>query len=99
MGGESTLAQAAAVAGTIAGLLSTGAFLPQAWRIVQRRSADDVSLAMYLAVIAASVLWIFYGWVNGSMALLVTNVCIGVIACLIVALKIRYSRPTSASRR
>ena len=99
MGEDSGIAQAAAIAGTIAGLLSTGAFLPQAWRILQRRSADDVSLAMYLAVIAASLLWIFYAWANGSTALLVTNVFIGLIACLIAALKIRYSRVTSASRR
>ena len=82
----------ATVAGTIGGLLSVGAFLPQAYRIVQLRSARDVSLAMYVVIVVASALWIFYAWVRGSTELLVTNVVIGVIALAIVALKIRYGR-------
>jgi MtN3 and saliva related transmembrane protein len=80
----------AAWAGTIGGLLSVGAFLPQAWRIVQRRSAADVSLTMYLTIIVACALWMFYAWVHESMELLVTNAVIAAIAVLIVVLKLRY---------
>lgn len=71
-------------------MLSVGAFLPQAWRIFRRRSAADVSLAMYLTIIAACALWIFYAWVHDSMELLVTNVVIAAIALLIVGLKLHY---------
>lgn len=80
----------AAWAGTIGGLLSVGAFLPQAWRISQRRSAADVSLAMYVTIIVACALWVFYAWVHQSMELLVTNVVIAAIALVIVGLKLRY---------
>ncbi len=80
----------AALAGTVGGILSVGALLPQAWRIVQRRSAADVSLAMYLTIVVACALWIFYAWVHDSTELLVTNVVIAVIALGIVALKLRY---------
>ena len=71
-------------------MLSVAAFLPQAWRIIQRRSAADVSLAMYLTIIVGCALWIFYAWVHDSMELLVTNVVIVAIALLIVVLKLRY---------
>ena len=80
----------AAIAGTLGGLLSVGAFLPQAWRIVQRRSAADVSLAMYLTIIVACALWIFYAYVHESTELLVTNAVIALIAIFIAVLKLRY---------
>ena len=35
-----TLAELASVAGTVGGVLSVGAFLPQAYRILQRTSQD-----------------------------------------------------------
>jgi uncharacterized protein with PQ loop repeat len=57
---------------------------------VQRRSAADVSLAMYLTIVVACALWIFYAWVHESMELLVTNAVIAAIALLIVGLKLRY---------
>jgi MtN3 and saliva related transmembrane protein len=80
----------ATLAGTIAGVLSVAAFVPQAWRIFRRKSAGDVSLAMYLALIAASLLWMFYAWALGSMPLLLTNLVIALIAILIAVLKVRH---------
>ena len=79
------------LAGTVAGILSVVAFIPQAWRIVRRKSAADVSLAMYVTLIAASALWMFYAWMLGSMPLFFTNLVIGAIAVLIALLKIRHS--------
>jgi MtN3 and saliva related transmembrane protein len=84
------LMELAAVAGTIGGILSVGAFVPQAYRIWKRRSAGDISLSMYLAIVAASVLWMFYAYVYGATALFLTNAVIGVIALLIAALRVRY---------
>ena len=86
------LRSVAAIAGSVAGTLSVGAFLPQAYRILQRRSAADVSLSMYLTIIAGCVLWIFYAWVHDSMQLLVTNVVIAAIAFGIVLLRLRFGR-------
>jgi MtN3 and saliva related transmembrane protein len=80
----------ATLAGTVAGVLSVAAFVPQAWRIFRRKSADDVSLAMYLALIAASLLWMFYAWAINSMPLFFTNLVIGAIALLIALLKVRH---------
>jgi MtN3 and saliva related transmembrane protein len=80
----------AVLAGTVAGFLSVIAFVPQAWRIVRRKSAADVSLAMYVTLIAASALWMYYAWTLGSMPLFFTNLVIGVIAVLIALLKIRH---------
>ena len=82
----------AAVAGTIGGILSVSAFLPQAYRIWRRRSAGDISLTMYLAIVFASVLWMFYAHVYGATALFITNAIIGVVALLIAGLRMRYGQ-------
>jgi MtN3 and saliva related transmembrane protein len=82
----------ATLAGTVGGMLSVGAFLPQAWRIYRRRSAADVSLAMYLSIVVACALWMFYAYIRGSVELFVTNLVIAAIAIVIVMLKLRYGR-------
>jgi MtN3 and saliva related transmembrane protein len=84
------LGSLATLAGIVGGALSVGAFLPQAWRIFRRRSAVDVSLTMYLAIITASLLWMFYGYVHGSVELFLTNLIICAIAIVIAVLRIRY---------
>jgi len=80
----------ATLAGTVAGVLSVAAFVPQAWRIFRRKSASDVSLAMYVTLTVASLLWMFYAWAFGSMPLFFTNLVIGAIAVLIALLKVRH---------
>jgi MtN3 and saliva related transmembrane protein len=80
----------AMLAGTVGGILSVGAFLPQAWRIFRRRSAVDVSLAMYLTIIVSAALWMFYAYVHGSTELFVTNLVIALIAVVIAVLRVRY---------
>ena len=78
------------LAGRVAGFLSVVAFVPQAWRIIRRKSAADVSLAMYLTLIVASALWMYYAWTLGSMPLFFTNLVIGAIAVFIAVLKVRH---------
>lgn len=82
----------AAIAGTLGGILSVGAFLPQAYRIVQRRSATDVSLTMYVAIVVGCLLWMYYAYAVGSVQLFVTNLIILMIALVIVGLRLRYGR-------
>jgi MtN3 and saliva related transmembrane protein len=84
------LGSLATIAGTVGGILSVGAFLPQAYRILQRRSAVDVSLSMYVAIMVASVLWMFYAYVHGSVELFATNLAIFAVAIVIASLRIRY---------
>jgi len=81
----------ATAAGTLGGLLSVSAFIPQAVRIARRRSATDVSAVMYLAIVVASFLWMFYAWVRESLELFLTNLVIAIIAIIIIGLRIRYA--------
>ena len=91
------LTQAGSIAGTIGGICSIGAFFPQAYRILQRRSASDISLLMYVTIIVGCALWMFYAYVFGLPALFWTNVAITAIALVIVGLRLRYGRESKAS--
>ena len=61
--------QAGSIAGTIGGICSIVAFFPQAYRIIQRRSASDISLLMYITIITGAALWMFYSYVFSLAAL------------------------------
>jgi MtN3 and saliva related transmembrane protein len=82
----------AGLAGSLGGLCSVGAFFPQIYRIVSRRSADDVSFSMYIIIMFGAALWIFYAYMNDSTALLVTNVAIFIIGAVIAGLRLRFGR-------
>ncbi len=74
--------------GIIAACLTTFSFLPQAFRIWRSRSARDVSLAMYLMMTSGTVLWLAYGLLIGSVALIAAN-CAGLLLVgSVLALKV-----------
>ena len=76
--------------GTIAGCLSTAAFVPQAWQIWKTKSARDVSWAMYAVLIAGVALWIVYGLRREALPLVLTNGVILLVALLILAMKRKF---------
>jgi len=62
------------VLGSVAGCLTTLAFLPQVLQTWRSRSAGDLSL-IWLATFSSGVLlWLVYGWVLHSWPIVATNV-------------------------
>ena len=62
------------VIGFIAAACTTFAFVPQAIRVWRTRSVEDISLAMYLILVAGIAMWIVYGAFIHSMPVLVANI-------------------------
>ena len=85
--------QLGSIAGTIGGICSIVAFFPQAYRIIQRRSASDISLLMYITIITGAALWMFYSHVFGLAALFWTNAFIAVVALFVVSSQIGNHLP------
>jgi MtN3 and saliva related transmembrane protein len=59
--------------GLAAGALTTVAFLPQVIRIFKTRTAKDISLSMYLIFCTGVCLWLAYGFLINSWAILIAN--------------------------
>lgn len=76
--------------GFLAGTLTTVAFVPQLVRIWRRRSAEDVSLAMFLIFTSGVLLWLWYGVLIDSWPIILTNSVTTGLAGVILVLKVRY---------
>jgi len=70
--------------GYVAAACTTFAFVPQAVRVWRTRSADDISLTMYLTTIVGVCLWIAYGLRIHSTPLIAANVTTLALALAIV---------------
>lgn len=77
------------IIGFTAACLTTSSFLPQALKIWRSRSARDVSLVMYLMMAFGSGLWLTYGVLIGSPALMAANSTALALVLCILALKCR----------
>jgi MtN3 and saliva related transmembrane protein len=78
------------VVGAGAAVCSTASFLPQLIKLVRERTAEAVSLRMYVLTVAAFTLWSIYGIGLGSLPLIASNVVSLALSSAILALKLRY---------
>jgi MtN3 and saliva related transmembrane protein len=85
------------ILGTIAGLLSTFSFVPQVIKAWREGNTEAISKRMYIVTVSAFILWTVYGFVIGSMPIIIFNILSLVLSATILVLKLR-SRPTSTGR-
>lgn len=80
----------AALIGYAAGFLTTIAFVPQALKIWQTKSAKDVSLHTFLAFTLGVALWLAYGIAKQEPPIIVWNAVTLAFAGAILAMKLRF---------
>jgi len=84
--------------GIIAGILTTGAFVPQVWRTWRTKSVQDLSLTMLVSFLLGIGGWLVYGIRLGELPIIASNLITIVLTIVLIAFKIRYgSRATSAA--
>jgi len=76
--------------GIVAATLTTGGLVPQAIKVWRTRSTHDLSLIMYLMIWVGTVLWLVYGTIIGSVALLYANAAAFVLISVILYFKLRF---------
>jgi len=76
--------------GSLAGSCTTISLVPQLLRIWRAKSARDVSLTMFSIFGTGILLWLVYGIVVGSPAVIATNAGSLVLAIAILVLSARY---------
>jgi MtN3 and saliva related transmembrane protein len=76
--------------GSIAAMLTTTAFLPQAWRTIRTRQTRDISLWTQILLFAGNNMWLLYGVMLGSWPLIIANVITFFIVGTVLILKVRY---------
>lgn len=80
---------AADLVGSIAGTLTTVAFIPQVARAWRTRSVEDLSLWMLLAFSSGVALWIAYGVITRALPLIVTNGVTLLLSTVLLGMKLK----------
>lgn len=75
--------------GFLAAILTTGAYIPQAYKIWKTKSADGVSLTMYLVMLTGVTLWGIYGILIESYPIIMANVISFILLGTIIGFKLK----------
>ena len=78
--------------GTVAALVSTVSFAPQAWKIIRTRDTSGISTGMYAMTVAGFSLWLGYGLLRGEWPLIVPNAVCLVASGFIFTMKLLPKR-------
>ena len=82
--------------GTIAGVLTTLAFVPQVWKVIRTKDTSSLSLGMYGMQVSGIFLWVVHGFAIHDMALLVANLITFCLAMIILSYKLKLRTLISA---
>jgi MtN3 and saliva related transmembrane protein len=77
------------IIGSLAGGLTTIAFIPQVVRTWRTRSAQDISLFMFLLFSCGVLLWLIYGILLHAPPIILANGITLALSTSILALKVR----------
>ena len=78
--------------GTLAALLTTLSFVPQAWHTFQTKDVSGISLGMYSAFTLGVGLWLAYGLMLQAWPVVIANAVTLALALGILAMKLIYQR-------
>lgn len=78
------------IIGLIAGIITTGAFVPQVYKTWKTKTAKDISLVMYLAMFTGIILWLVYGIYLKSYPMILANSITATLNLIMIVFKLRY---------
>jgi MtN3 and saliva related transmembrane protein len=76
--------------GTLAALITTLCWIPQAWRVIRTRETRAISLPAQVALLIGVGMWLVYGLLMGIAPLVWSNVITFALVAVIVAMKVRF---------
>ncbi|MDA9139754.1 SemiSWEET transporter [Flavobacteriaceae bacterium] len=77
------------VVGLVGATFTTLAFVPQVVKIWKNRSSNGVSLSMYVCMLVGIIIWLAYGILINSIAVITTNILSGILQVVIIFLTLK----------
>ena len=72
------------IIGLIAATFTTVAFIPQVLKILKNRDASGVSVSMYVIMLIGICIWLYFGILIGSIAVVTANIISGILQLFII---------------
>jgi len=76
--------------GTLAAILTTSSFLPQAWHTFRTKDVSGISLGMYSVFTVGVACWLVYGLLLLAWPIVISNFITLTLASTILVMKLRY---------
>lgn len=76
--------------GSAAAILTTTAFIPQAWKIWRTRHTADISLSMYTLFTFGVALWLTYGILLAAWPIIIANTITLLLAGTVLVMKLKF---------
>ena len=76
--------------GSLAAILTTVSFVPQAWHTFRSRDVSGISLSMYSLFTLGVALWLVYGVLLVAWPIIIANTITTSLALMILVMKLRY---------
>jgi|TARA_B110000259_G_scaffold38125_1_gene43460 MtN3 and saliva related transmembrane protein len=77
------------VVGLVGATFTTLAFVPQVVKICKNRSSNGVSLSMYVCMLVGIIIWLAYGILINSIAVIAANILSGILQVVIIFLTLK----------
>ena len=72
------------IIGLIAASFTTFAFVPQVFKIWKNSNASGVSISMYVIMLIGISIWLYYGFLIKSLAVIIANLVSGLLQLFII---------------
>jgi len=77
------------IIGLVAATLTTSAFIPQVYKVYKEKNAAGISLTMYLILFTGVSLWFLYGFLIGSISVVLANGITLILMGIIIYYKLK----------
>ncbi|MCX2480198.1 SemiSWEET transporter [Pedobacter sp. MC2016-15] len=73
--------------GYIATFFTTGAYVPQAYKIIKTKSTQSLSVPTYVMIVMGSMLWVYYAYTRQDFPVVIANGVTGLLSLIILIIK------------
>jgi MtN3 and saliva related transmembrane protein len=78
--------------GIVAGTLTSLSMLPQLFKVIKEKKAENISVFAFVVLITGLLLWVVYGVMKTDWPLIITNSIAVIINLTMIILSIIYKR-------
>lgn len=78
--------------GLVAGILTASSLLPQLFKTIKTKEAEDVAPIMFWMLVSGTGLWAYYGVLRDDLPIMITNAFSFSLNILMLILRKRYTK-------
>ncbi len=78
------------IVGLVAGICTSTSLVPQLIKTIKTKTAEDVSVFMFIVMLTGNSLWIYYGFSKSDLPIISTNFISLALNIALIVLKLKY---------